>query len=217
MSNYCIAGMPYSDELWHHGIIGQKWGVRRYQNRDGSLTPEGQERYGSSRKAQHDLNRLDKERAYLVGDRMKALNRYNKATKKMTKYATKKGYVETIESPVAKAHIFTDPPAGQDKRYDRMKAVQAKRNQELSVTNRNLQNIDEQAKQLVDSIRGIGWNVTESPTFRETVRNGEYITRSIIGMGMAMPMAYLSPIGIGVGYGGRMTEPTRGTKYKVSY
>ena len=34
------------DELYHHGTKGQKWGVRRYQNPDGSLTPEGRIRYG---------------------------------------------------------------------------------------------------------------------------------------------------------------------------
>lgn len=37
----------YSDEyLYHHGIKGQKWGVRNYQNPDGSLTEEGRIRYG---------------------------------------------------------------------------------------------------------------------------------------------------------------------------
>ena len=31
-------------ELYHHGIKGQKWGVRRFQNKDGSLTPAGRKR-----------------------------------------------------------------------------------------------------------------------------------------------------------------------------
>lgn len=36
----------YNDEyLRHYGIKGQKWGVRRYQNKDGSLTDAGQKRY----------------------------------------------------------------------------------------------------------------------------------------------------------------------------
>ena len=33
------------NELYHHGIKGQKWGVRRYQNADGTLTDKGRERY----------------------------------------------------------------------------------------------------------------------------------------------------------------------------
>ena len=37
--------MHDEDILEHHGILGQKWGVRRYQNEDGSLTPEGRKRY----------------------------------------------------------------------------------------------------------------------------------------------------------------------------
>lgn len=34
-----------SNYISHHGIKGMKWGVRRFQNKDGSLTPEGQKRY----------------------------------------------------------------------------------------------------------------------------------------------------------------------------
>lgn len=43
---YYVAGLPYSSELYHHGIKNQKWGVRRFQYEDGSLTPAGRDHYG---------------------------------------------------------------------------------------------------------------------------------------------------------------------------
>lgn len=36
--------MEYENELYHHGVKGMRWGIRRFQNKDGSLTPAGQKR-----------------------------------------------------------------------------------------------------------------------------------------------------------------------------
>lgn len=40
-----LRGTAYPDFLMHYGIIGQKWGIRRFQNEDGTLTEEGKLRY----------------------------------------------------------------------------------------------------------------------------------------------------------------------------
>lgn len=44
---YYIGNIPYGNHLTHHGIKGQRWGIRRYQNLDGTLTPAGKARYSS--------------------------------------------------------------------------------------------------------------------------------------------------------------------------
>lgn len=46
MSNYYAIVLNDGRYLEHHGKLGMKWGIRRYQNYDGSLTAEGRRRYG---------------------------------------------------------------------------------------------------------------------------------------------------------------------------
>lgn len=80
--------------LEHHGILGQRWGVRRFQNPDGSLTKAGQKRYGEegSRTAKQTQDRLnDLEKAVAYNQRA-----YNKSYNKITKMATRQAARATM-------------------------------------------------------------------------------------------------------------------------
>ena len=55
------------DELYHHGIKGQKWGVRNYQNEDGSYTEAGKERYGIGQKIKNKLSDPKIKKAIKIG------------------------------------------------------------------------------------------------------------------------------------------------------
>ena len=66
-----------SDELAHYGVKGMKWGVRRYQNKDGSYTNAGKKRYSSKRDTFHELS--DITRKYGTSNKTKeAENRFRK-------------------------------------------------------------------------------------------------------------------------------------------
>lgn len=72
------------NELMHWGIKGMKWGVRRYQNKDGSLTPAGRKRY-------------DKEMAKLKEEEKIAKNKL-RTQAKLNKLDEKRKEVEALKS-----------------------------------------------------------------------------------------------------------------------
>ena len=78
-----------NNELKHYGIVGMKWGVRRYQNPDGTYTQAGKERYDGEKKEwtrelrndKRDARRLTRDAAATGKAYDKASRVYNEAAK----------------------------------------------------------------------------------------------------------------------------------------
>lgn len=74
----------YPDYLVHYGIFGQKWGVRRYQNEDGTLTEEGKQRYNQKPESEEwkksDAEHLSDEELRRRNNRLQAERQYKELT-----------------------------------------------------------------------------------------------------------------------------------------
>jgi hypothetical protein len=122
-----------SDELQHHGVKGQKWGVRRYQNYDGSLKNAAKKRYISK-----TLNSLQRHKA----DAEFRRDRYT-------------NYSKAIETSIEKAKL-----KGKDKKVEKKEKV-LKKYQELKNTAINeIKQVDSATKKTIDTAIKNNWNVT---------------------------------------------------------
>lgn len=105
----------YQNELYHHGVKGQKWGVRRWQNKDGSLTEEGIYRYRAIKaaKTKKDMDRLyntlSKKDKKLLGDDD---NSKEWLTVQEGEYVVKRFLKKNGDVPIAALDIMTTTKDG---------------------------------------------------------------------------------------------------------
>lgn len=99
------------NELMHWGIKGMKWGVRRYQNKDGSLTPAGRKRY-------------DQEMAKLKEEEKIAKNKL-RTQAKLNKLEEKRKEVEALKSgkPLPKTTQNTSKQSVKDMSDEELRRV----------------------------------------------------------------------------------------------
>lgn len=102
----------HTDELCHWGIKGMKWGVRRFQNKDGSLTPQGKKRYADDDNAHDDYKKaherknvreMSNDELNAKNQRLEAERKYNAMQPKTVSGAEKAKNVVDSASNLVKA------------------------------------------------------------------------------------------------------------------
>ena len=115
MNDYLAYRTKYHNELYHWGIKGQKWGIRRYQNEDGTLTEEGLKKKEQYKK---DLNEELRETTNKI-----ALRNYSKYDREATTYgvdteANKKAIESTKRGKKIVENMVNDGFISSDLTYD---------------------------------------------------------------------------------------------------
>ena len=121
----------YNDYLMHHGVLGQKWGVRRYQNADGSLTAAGKQKLAKYK--EKELKGIDKfynrnVRSGFYGTKLRKQG-FNSLEKEKNKLDSKleKAKVKSDSEKIKKIKEDLKVNAGKQKALEAMKKLETSR------------------------------------------------------------------------------------------
>lgn len=119
----------YTDDLYHHGVKGMRWGVRRYQRQDGSLTSAGRKRYSISEAVSKSKTKEKDYRKKLssIEKRNTSSSGYQLSTDaKLIEYRNQKlsSRVAKTAAGVIASKLITDTVTGNIGRYKHMSTSQ---------------------------------------------------------------------------------------------
>jgi hypothetical protein len=123
------------DSLQHHGIKGQKWGIRRFQNPDGTLTPLSKQRYGTVENFNDVRNKrkatakkvgkvaLSAASTYLTADMMLGGPLSRKLQRSIMKRSSRKAFRDPFED-----YVITSKKTGKIVNMEPVENIVSKRN-----------------------------------------------------------------------------------------
>lgn len=159
----------YNNYMQHYGIQGQKWGIRRFQNPDGSLTEEGRSRYGVSARGQAKM--------YTQGLRAQT-NQLRRGSVELNKQQRR---LDSADKAYEKAKINND---GSAKAKAKERAAEKKLNKQKSQYDFQL-NAQKIGKQELDRILEMassrGYNITSKDKKRITMNGQEIVAALTVG------------------------------------
>jgi len=162
-----------SNSLSHHGILGQKWGVRRYQKKDGSLTAAGKKRYSKELKnlaEKYDVNRPHEDfevQTQLVSDQARDLVRPTWDKQKIIDAQNALKKASQIEE-----QAYAGPYEQMLKNDSWRKSEATKLAEEYTERHKNDPGVSEDAKEVFDyyyNIKGIDAAAIMSERYYDTV------------------------------------------------
>lgn len=159
-------------DLMHHGIKGQKWGVRRYQNEDGTWTGAGKKRYGEDGGSGKKLSRAEKkgirkEYRSAQRERNKELNKINEKYDKLNTENTY-GLNSGSASDRFKKHLENEYKRSQEINKWDQKNLDAKRQYRVAIGKRKTETLLMKWQQ--ESINDIS-KQTQSEFNRDYIKN----------------------------------------------
>ena len=171
--------IPHSDYLAHHGIKNQKWGQRRFQNYDGSLTSEGRKRYGVGDSRETKRAKKLAEKAKQTKARQTQANRQKKKADAIKEAEQKQKRMEYLRDHPSKIYKYR-----KELTQDDVDSIMAKVKFDQSLKDIHKAEVQRGIKKIDDIKRNVDTINNVYTTGKNTYNNIAEINNALVDMGI---------------------------------